>query len=96
MEWLKRSTIGIILLLEIILIGVLGYAQNVEEERNAIILLGISVIFVGYLTSFLLRSDLIEFLIGKRDRKEEKTLIKVVGMGIFLVGLGILGLAFSI
>ncbi|GKQ42346.1 hypothetical protein RD055328_02690 [Companilactobacillus sp. RD055328] len=96
MEWLGKRTIGVILLLEIILVGVLGYSDNVNAERSALILLGVSVIFVGYLVSFFVRGDLIEAIIGERDRQKEKTIIKVVGMGIFFVGLAVLGLAAAI
>lgn len=96
LEWLSKTTIGIILLLEVILIGIFGYSQNVSAVQKSLMVFGASIIFVGYLITFKLRGDILEFFIGPRDRKKDKTLIKTMGMLVFLIGVIILGLIFAI
>ncbi|MDO1604648.1 hypothetical protein Q2T76_01105 [Lactobacillus sp. YT155] len=93
MKWISKSAIFSILILELILIGILGYSQNIEQEKNALILFGISVSFVGYLVSFKLRGDIVEALI---KQNQNKTKLRATGMIIFLLGLAVIGLSFII
>ncbi|MGR3742320.1 hypothetical protein [Companilactobacillus sp. DQM5] len=93
MKWLSKSSVFTILILEIILIGVLGYSQNVDATKNALILFGISIIFVGYLISFKLRGDLVDYFVSNNN---DKTVLKVTGMIVFLVGVAVLALSFAI